>query len=302
MIEAPLGLAFAAGLVATINPCGFAMLPAYLSFFLGLEDAEDANRKAGIAETLRVGGIVSLGFLVVFGVTGLAINAGARAIIDWIPYLALAVGAAMVALGVAMLRGYQISIGFLKVHGGTAGRDSKSVFSFGVSYAVASLSCTLPVFLSVVVGSVASTNFLSGFLTYIAYGVGMSALLMGVTLAVAFARQGIVGRLRSMLRHVHRVSAVFLVVAGVYITWFWVDDLSSDAGEQGDAAGIVDGWSASLTNWIQDNSAVVGLLLAGSIAIAVLSAALKRFEPSPSGHEPSSISIDDDLIEIGDSL
>ena len=36
MIDAPLGLAFAAGLVATINPCGFAMLPAYLSFFLGL--------------------------------------------------------------------------------------------------------------------------------------------------------------------------------------------------------------------------------------------------------------------------
>jgi cytochrome c-type biogenesis protein len=302
MIEAPLGLAFAAGLVATINPCGFAMLPAYLSFFLGLEDAEDANRKTGIAETLRVGGIVSLGFMVVFGVTGLAINAGARAIIDWIPYLALAVGVAMVALGVAMFRGYQLSIGFLKVHGGTADRDSKSVFSFGVSYAVASLSCTLPVFLSVVVGSVASTNFLSGFLTYIAYGVGMSALLMGVTLAVAFAKQGIVGRLRSMLRHVHRVSAVFLVVAGVYITWFWVDDLSSDAGEQGDAAGIVDGWSASLTNWIQDNSAVVGLLLAGSIALAVLSAALKRFEPSPSGHEAPLNSNDEDLIEIGDSL
>ena len=301
MIEAPLGLAFAAGLVATINPCGFAMLPAYLSFFLGLEEEEDANRKAGIAETLRVGGIVSLGFLVVFGITGLAINAGARAIVDWIPYLALAVGAAMVALGVAMFRGYQLSIGFLKVHGGTAGRDSKSVFSFGVSYAVASLSCTLPVFLSVVVGSVATTNFVSGFLTYIAYGVGMSALLMGVTLAVAFAKQGVVGRLRSMLRYVHRVSAVFLVVAGVYITWFWIDDLSSDAGEQGDAAGIVEGWSATLTNWVQDHSAVVGLLLVGSIGLAILSAALKRYEPSPAEHEAASRSNDSDLIEIGDS-
>ena len=37
MIDAPLALAFASGMVATVNPCGFAMLPAYLGYFLGLE-------------------------------------------------------------------------------------------------------------------------------------------------------------------------------------------------------------------------------------------------------------------------
>lgn len=286
MIEAPLGLAFAAGLVATVNPCGFAMLPAYLSFFLGLEES-DGDGRAGLAGTLRVGGIVSLGFLVVFGTTGLLINVGARAIIDWIPYLALAVGVAVVLLGIAMWRGYELDVRFLKVHGGTAGRDNRSVFTFGIAYAVASLSCTLPVFLSVVVGSIASSSVLAGFLTYIAYGAGMSALLMAVTLAVAFAKHGIVGKLKSMLRHVQRVSAAFLVIAGVYITWFWIDDLSSGAGEQGGAARVVDGWSASLTNWIQANSATLGLLLGGSVAVAVLYALLKRFEP-PSSDEARS--------------
>lgn len=278
-MDAPLGLAFAAGLVATINPCGFAMLPAYLSFFLGLEEPE-SDRRAGVAATLRVGGIVSLGFFVVFGLTGLLINAGARAIIDWIPFLALGVGVVMVALGAAMWRGYELNVGFFKVQGGTAGRDTRSVFTFGVSYAVASLSCTLPVFLSVVVGSIASASFFGGFLTYIAYGAGMSALLMGVTLAVALAKQGVIGRLKSMLRHVHRVSAAFLVIAGVYIVWFWIDDLSSDAGEQGAAAGVVDGWSASLTNWFQANSATVGLVLAGVFTLVALQAVLKRLEPS----------------------
>jgi len=38
VIDAPLAFAFGAGMVATVNPCGFAMLPAYLSFFLGIED------------------------------------------------------------------------------------------------------------------------------------------------------------------------------------------------------------------------------------------------------------------------
>jgi len=280
MIEAPLGLAFAAGLVATINPCGFAMLPAYLSYFMGLEGAEeDAEDDVTIGRALVIGGIVSSGFLVVFGVTGLLINAGVRSIIDWIPWVALAVGVVMVGLGVAMLRGYQLTIGFLKVQGGTGSRDKKSVFTFGVSYAVASLSCTLPVFLSVVVGSITSTNFVSGLATYLVYGLGMSLVLITLTVALAFAKQGLVRRLRAALRYVHTVSALFLIVAGVYITWFWAADLSSDAGEQGTAARIVEGWSGRLTNLVGAHSGVIGLAFGGLVAIAVLSSVLKRFAP-----------------------
>ena len=38
-----LSSAFATGLVAAFNPCGFAMLPAYLSYFVSLESEEEAN-------------------------------------------------------------------------------------------------------------------------------------------------------------------------------------------------------------------------------------------------------------------
>ena len=34
----PLGYAFGAGMVSTVNPCGFAMLPAYLGLYLGSRD------------------------------------------------------------------------------------------------------------------------------------------------------------------------------------------------------------------------------------------------------------------------
>jgi hypothetical protein len=131
-------------------------------------------------------------------------------------------------------------------------------------------------------------------------------LLTGVTLAVAFAKHGIVGKLKSMLRHVQRVSAAFLILAGGYIMWFWIDDLSSGAGEQGGAARVVDGWSASLTNWIQANSATLGLLLGGAVAIAVLSALLKRLEPLSSDQadadEADAALADEaqDPLEIGD--
>ncbi|WP_395156046.1 cytochrome c biogenesis CcdA family protein [Ilumatobacter sp.] len=279
MIDAPIGLAFAAGLVATVNPCGFAMLPAYLSYFMGLDGDDDESRRPGLGQALKVGAIVSAGFLVVFGTTGLLINAGVRSIIDWIPYVALGVGVLMMILGVAVLLGLEINIGFLKAGQGASTRDNKSVFAFGVSYALASLSCTLPVFLSVVVGSLASTSFASGLATYVAYAAGMSAVLIALTIAVAMAKHGLVSRLRSALPYVHRVSAGFLIVAGAYITWFWFDDLSSDAGEQSQAAGVVDRWSATLTNWIGDNSELVGLILGGIVAMTMVSSVLKRFEP-----------------------
>ena len=39
---APLGFAFAAGMASAVNPCGFAMLPAYLGLYLG-SDQENAE-------------------------------------------------------------------------------------------------------------------------------------------------------------------------------------------------------------------------------------------------------------------
>ena len=67
MIDAPLGLAFAAGLVATVNPCGFAMLPAYLSLFL--TDPRDADR-SGVRAGLRVRLIVTVAFVATFAIVG----------------------------------------------------------------------------------------------------------------------------------------------------------------------------------------------------------------------------------------
>ena len=95
MIDAPLALAFGAGLVATVNPCGFAMLPAYLSYFIGLGDEGEQARSATLRRALLIGTTMASAFLVVFGITGILITAGFRAVIDWIPWIALLIGVAM---------------------------------------------------------------------------------------------------------------------------------------------------------------------------------------------------------------
>ena len=69
MIDAPLAYAFGVGMVATVNPCGFAMLPAYLSFFLGLEGAGD-DARTNVLRALLIGATITAGFVAVFGVLG----------------------------------------------------------------------------------------------------------------------------------------------------------------------------------------------------------------------------------------
>src|SRR5574341_1185898 len=62
----PVGFAFAAGMVASVNPCGFFMLPAYLSYHLGSGDAgfhaTSPVRRAFRA--IRLGVVATAGFVV----------------------------------------------------------------------------------------------------------------------------------------------------------------------------------------------------------------------------------------------
>lgn len=105
MVDAPLALAFTAGMVAAVNPCGFAMLPAYLSWFVGGDDAGQAQPVAArLARALWVSVLVSASFVAVFAAAGVLITAGALVVIDVVPWLAAAVGLALVVMGVAMLR------------------------------------------------------------------------------------------------------------------------------------------------------------------------------------------------------
>ena len=43
-----LGLQFLRGMVATVNPCGFVLLPTYLMYFLGVEAPQRRRRRASL--------------------------------------------------------------------------------------------------------------------------------------------------------------------------------------------------------------------------------------------------------------
>lgn len=270
MIDAPFALAFTAGLVATVNPCGFAMLPAYLSYFIGLSDDDVAEGGAtAVRRGLTIGAVVSAGFLLVFGLVGTLLTLGMRSIIGLLPWAAMVIGIGIGILGIAMLAGYEPVVNLPKLGRAREGRRYSAVFVFGISYAVASLSCTLPIFLVVVAGAIPRTNLVSGVLLFVVYGIGMSLVLVVVTLALALGKRGLVQWLRRSAAYVNRISGAVLLLAGVYIVWFWATNLSDPLAASGPVS-VVERWSSQLTQLIGDRPLLWGGLFAAVTAAAVI--------------------------------
>ncbi|MEX2487511.1 MAG: cytochrome c biogenesis protein CcdA [Nitriliruptoraceae bacterium] len=269
-MDLPLAFAFTAGLVATLNPCGFAMLPAYLGYFLGLDEAGEAPAAVRAAHALRVGSVVSLGFLAVFGIAGLLIATGVRVVIDALPWIALIVGAALVVVGTRVALGHPLRLRLPTAGSGPARDDLGGMIGFGVSYAVASLSCTLPVFLVVVAGSIPRLGIVGGLVTFLVYGAGMAVLLLAVTVAIAFGKQALIGHLRRASAHVGRVAGGILALAGIYIVVFWVTTLRTSGASQLAIVRGVEGLSSRAVNAV---SAHVGAVSVAIISVVFVAAA-----------------------------
>ncbi len=255
--------AFALGMVALINPCGFALLPAYLGFFLGLDEAGNERRIVALNRAQLVGLSMSAGFLAVFGTLGL-VFAGLGTTIQRNPWISTVIGGALVVLGITMLFGFQPIVKIPKLEKGAGNRSIASMFLFGVSYAIASLSCTIALFLSAVGTSSSGASYLSRFGGLLSYGLGMGLLATALTLAVAFGKRGLVSRFRQLLPRINLISAIILVVVGVYVALYgiwstqvlddptsitpWIDAIVTRA-ETGQTA---------LASWIDARTTVLG--------------------------------------------
>jgi cytochrome c biogenesis protein CcdA len=219
----PLIFAFTAGMVATVNPCGFAMVPVYLSLLL--TDTTPTTSATAWRRGLRVGGWVTVGFLVTFGAIGLLVAVASTRLLSVVPWVALVLGVGLVGYGVVVLRSGGITIPTFEARFDKTG-SRRGLAVFGVAYGIASLSCTLPVFLAVSGAALAATNLASGAAVFAAYGLGMGLVLTAVAVAVATSRQALVGLLRSLGRHLSRIGGWMLIASGVFIVYYWATALA----------------------------------------------------------------------------
>jgi cytochrome c biogenesis protein CcdA len=251
--------ALTAGVLAAFNPCGFALLPAYLTLIVTGSAEVGFSRVAALRRATGFALGMTLGFAAVFTAFGLLFvlaTAGLQgSILPYLSYVTVAIGLALIVLGVRMARGHEVGVPGLRLKGRAPTLAFGSQAAYGASFALASMACTIGPFLAVVSGALNQGGPIAKVLPFVIYAIGMGTSILIVSIVAALAGSTVVATLRRRTPAIMRAAGWFMIVAGTYallyglaevLQNFGIDALGRvidvTAGWQGDLARAVSGW------------------------------------------------------------
>jgi len=267
-----IGFALGAGLVAALNPCGFAFLPGYLGLVIAGGGTE-SSRQAALVRAGTATVAMSAGFVTVFGVFGLLLSPLIASAQKYMPFATVVIGVLLVTLAVWLLAGKDVTVILPRLSKGAPTAQLRSMYGYGVGYAIASLSCTIGPFLAVISVTFNRGSIVSGILAFVAYAGGMAITVGIAAVAVALAGSAATGTLRRILPYVGRIAGVVVLLTGLYVTYYGYYEIRvyfTDASPDDPiikGVGTVQGWLAGQV----DALGVLPMLgtLTGLVAIAV---------------------------------
>lgn len=273
---AALTFALGAGLVAALNPCGFAFLPGYLGLVIAGSDGT-ASRLTAVARAATATVAMAAGFLTVFGIFGLVISPVVASAGRYMPFATVVIGVALVALSLWLLSGRELTVVLPRVSGGAPTASLLSMYGYGLTYAVASLSCTVGPFLAVISTTFKQGSIVSGVLAFVAYGAGMAATVGVAALAVALLGNSVQATMRKVLPYVGRIAGVIVLLTGLYVAYYGYYEIRLNFGA-GSADDPVTNAASEVQTWlvsVVDETGVWPLL--GGIALIVVVAAASSY-------------------------
>lgn len=218
-----LSFSFSAGMVAFFNPCGSALLPAFISHYLGLDEKTDNAVVKKLFEGMKFGLSVSAGILVSFSLVGFLLALIGSIIAQVLPWLSTFLGIVLVALGLFMLLGkYHLAFPFFPNFVKIIQSRQTGIplfFLYGVSFAIASLGCTLPIF-SLILAQSFSKDTGTGLLMFFAYSLGMATMMISLTMVMVFSKDLLYKYIDSLIKYVFKVRAFILIGAGIYVVYY----------------------------------------------------------------------------------
>ncbi len=269
-LDARLATSFTAGLLAAINPCGFVLLPTYLIYFLGMENLRPGAERASVLRAINVSLAVSAGFMSIFVVIGAITKLSTNWLVEKSQWVSLVIGLALLVLGIAMLFGYRLPYTTPKLDVGERDRTVRSMYVFGIAYAVASIGCTIAPFSSVVLGSFSSDGLSTGITAIALYGVGMALVVTGLTVTLALANVTLLKFLRRGMVWFEQLAGILLVLTGMYLCWYWYSSITDGTG--GRVVAKATSWNDKLANFVQEHQTPVVWAGVTVIVAAVITA------------------------------
>ncbi|GMO01702.1 cytochrome c biogenesis CcdA family protein [Parageobacillus thermoglucosidasius] len=208
------GIVFSAGAVAAFNPCGVALLPAFIAYLMG---GQEANWTKGV----QAGIMMTLGFLSIFLPIGLLMSIFKEIIGSYLSIVVTIVGIFLIIAGLLMLFGRElIAIKTFQVKKGN--NQAWSFYIYGIAYAITSLGCTLPVFSLTVLSALVTGDLIGGMIRFVAYALGMGLVVTAISVAAVISRQFIQAMIKNVTPFLHKASSLLLIGSGIYFTIkFW---------------------------------------------------------------------------------
>jgi cytochrome c-type biogenesis protein len=214
-----LSLAFLAGLVAAFNPCGFVLLPAYLASIILANDV-NGTRWMYHARAIKFSLGMALGFVGVFGGFALLLSSISSSIVKFLPAVTVIVGIVLMSLSLSLIRGKTLMVRKLVNPNIAPTPQWLSQIGYGVSFALASLSCTVGPFLAITAAAITRTNVLSILTLFLVYSIGMGSVVLVLSLLVTTAKSGLINKLKRSQGRVTSASGYLLLIVGIYETWY----------------------------------------------------------------------------------
>jgi cytochrome c biogenesis protein CcdA len=289
------GLAFGAGLVAALNPCGFAMLPAYLALVVR---GEGTGTLIALGRAVAATAAMTVGFVAVFGAFGLLTVSAASTVQRYLPYVTVLIGIILVALGIWLLLGRDLTAPtpnrvVQKAQWVPTARLG-SMLGYGASYAVASLSCTIAPFLAVTGAGLRGDSAFGALSVYVAYAAGFTLVVGVLAVAAALSSAAVAGRMRRIMPYVNRISGALLVVVGLYVAYYGLYEVRLFTANRSPhdpviaAAGRVQG---AIAAWVHQHGAwpwlaALGVLAVLTAAWRISAAKYRRADRATAGDEP----------------
>jgi cytochrome c biogenesis protein CcdA len=186
------------------------MLSVYISYYI-----DKGNSGGRLLPGLKVAASMVFGFLLVFVVVGIIPSLLLSEFLKWVWVLEPTIGVILIVLG--LLTGWRRAMERLP---SIAFDDTQASFlSYGMVYGLASLGCSLPIFLLVVLQGAVATEIGEIFTLFAAYGEGAAALIVPLTISLSLAKGLIHEQLVKILPHIKKIDGLVLILAGAYMLY-----------------------------------------------------------------------------------
>lgn len=233
------------------------MLPAYLLLVVR------GQRSGGLGAVGRALGAtfgMALGFLTVFGAFGALTISAANTVQRYLPYATVLIGALLIVLGIWLLTGRELTALTPRQRGAGWAPTARlgSMYGYGVSYAIASLSCTIGPFLAVTGAGLRGGSIAGIVAIYLAYIAGLTLVIGVLAMAAATASSALTEHLRRILPFVNLLSGAVLVLVGLYVSYYGLYEVrlfTAGASPQDAVIAVAGRVQGAVAGWVHQHGA-----------------------------------------------